>query len=68
MRVDSNTKGHTSWYFFRVKTKNSAGQNLTINICNFTKKNLLYAKGMRPYVLSKLSGGGWKQDGFNVFY
>lgn len=49
MRVDSNTKGHTSWYYFTV-TGIPANQPITINICNFTKARSLYERGMKPYI------------------
>jgi hypothetical protein len=68
MRVDSNTKGHTSWYFFKIKNKSHIKKSVSLNICNFTKKSLLYRKGMKPYVNSKLDGTGWKQCGKDVNY
>ena len=52
MRVDSNTKGHTCWYFFKVfdiKKK----KKVRFNIINFTKNHLLYEDGMKPYVFKK---------------
>lgn len=61
MRVDSNTKGHTSWYFFKVKNTRK-GNKIIFNICNFHKKNSLYQKGMCPYIFLKSeSSKGWKQ-------
>jgi len=48
MRVDSNTRGHFSWFNFRVKATES--HRVKFNICNFTKAKCLYVKGMRPYV------------------
>lgn len=68
MRVDTNTKGHTSWYFFKIKNKTHTKKSISFNICNFTKKNLLYKKGMKPYIFSKLDGCGWKQAGKDVSY
>lgn len=47
MRVDSNTKGHLSWYNFKVW---GLQRSVRLNICNFTKSKCLYSKGMRPYV------------------
>ena len=67
MRVDSNTKGHTSWYLFQVKNTRK-GQRIKFNICNFHKKSSLYTKGMRPYVLSREDGKGWKQANVEVSY
>jgi hypothetical protein len=51
MRADSNSIGHRQWYFFKVKFKNKGLYNFTI--CNFSKKDSLYTKGMKPYVFSK---------------
>lgn len=67
MRVDSNTKGHTSWYFFKIR-KTRADHVVKLNICNFHKKNSLYCAGMKPMVFSKASGKGWKHGGENVIY
>jgi hypothetical protein len=67
MRVDSNTRGHTSWFFFRIR-KTRADQVVRINICNFHRKNSLYSVGMRPLVFSKLSGKSWRHAGENVSY
>lgn len=46
MRVDSNTKGHFSWYNFKVKGSGT----IKINIVNFTKAKSLYNRGMCPYI------------------
>lgn len=51
MRVDSNSNGHNQWFYFRVKFNELGDYNF--NICNFTKKNSLYNKGMKPYIYSK---------------
>ena len=50
LRCDTNTRGHTAWFYFRVDNKEELGE-LQFNICNFGKKKNLYAQGMRPYVL-----------------
>lgn len=36
MRVDSNTRGHFSWYYFKIKNI-PKGEKIKLNICNFTK-------------------------------
>lgn len=36
MRVDSNTKGHTNWYYFSVRNNNYVG-SVKFNICNFRR-------------------------------
>lgn len=46
MRVDSNTKGHFSWYNFKLTGQGT----VRLNIVNFTKPKSLYNRGMRPYV------------------
>ena len=43
MRSDTNTKGHTHWYYFKVKNMKK-GQTVKFNICNFTKKKCLYLR------------------------
>lgn len=53
MRSDSNTKGHTHWFNFKVKNMKK-GTTYKLNIANFTKKKCLYIRGMRPYINSKI--------------
>lgn len=36
MRVDTNTKGHTNWYYFTVQNGNFVG-TVRFNICNFRR-------------------------------
>lgn len=48
MRVDSNTKGHTTWFYFKV-TNFSSQKKVKFNIINFQKDGLLYQEGMKPY-------------------
>ena len=43
MKVDTNTKGHFSWYYFMIKNKTTKPK-LKINICNFCKRKSLYSK------------------------
>ena len=50
LRSDTNTRGHTSWYYFKVSNNDTIGQ-VQMNICNFGKYKNLYNKGMKPYVL-----------------
>ncbi len=52
MRVDSNTKGHTSWFYFKVSNV-TTNQKVKFNIVNFTKRGILYKDGMKPYVYKK---------------
>lgn len=43
LRVDSNTKGHTLWYNFKV-CNGRKGQTYTFNICNLYKRKTLYLR------------------------
>ena len=36
MRVDSNTKGHTNWYYFEVENNDYVG-SVKFNLCNFRR-------------------------------
>jgi hypothetical protein len=49
LRSDTNTKGHTNWYYFKVNNQDLTGI-AQINVCNLGKTKTLYNKGMRPYV------------------
>lgn len=53
MRVDSNTRGHHQWFYFKVENKGVVGK-VKFNILNFTKKTSLYLVGMRVNVKSKI--------------
>jgi hypothetical protein len=66
MRVDSNTKGHTSWFYFKVSNA-TANQKIKFNIINFSKRHLLYKDGMKPYIF-KNSIGKWVQSCTSVTY
>lgn len=48
IRSDTNTKGHTNWYFFKVSNNEQLGP-IKFNICNMAKTRNLYSKGMKPY-------------------
>jgi hypothetical protein len=64
MRVDSNTKGHTSWFNFKVSNFNHK-QRILFNLINFPKDGLLYKDGMKPYCF-RSSRMIWEQSGSNV--
>lgn len=66
MRVDSNTKGHTSWFYFKVSNAPS-NQKIKFNIINFNKKHVLYKDGMKPYVFT-ISNGKWVQSCTSITY
>lgn len=59
LRSDTNTRGHTSWYYFKVCNKDLLGQ-VQFNICNFNKRKNLYSSGLKPY--ESLEGRDWKQE------
>ena len=54
------------WYYFSVMNIR-ADTVMRINICNLSKPNSLYAKGMKPFVYSinkkKATGQGWHRGG-----
>jgi hypothetical protein len=43
LRIDSNTRGHTVWYYFLIKNGRHK-RNVCLNICNMTKHHNLYQK------------------------
>lgn len=53
IRSDTNTKGHTNWYYFKVRNNKQVG-TIRFNICNIVKPKNLYSKGMTPYSESKI--------------
>jgi len=59
------------WYYFNVMNI-KMDTVIRINICNLSKPNGLYAKGMKPFVYStnkfKQTGQGWHRAGENVHY
>ena len=84
MRVDSNTRGHHQWFYFKVENKEKVG-TVKFNIVNFTKRQSLYMHGMRINVKSmldieerkaklpaesgaKLPNDGWVKTGSNITY
>lgn len=52
MNVDTNTRGHQQWFYFRVRNMRK-GVKYKFNIWNFTKPKSLFNDGMRPVWLSK---------------
>lgn len=76
LRVDSNTRGHTQWFYFSASSR--CARSVRLNICNLTKDSHLYRKvctlsvtqGMRPYLFSvrqnHLKGTTWEQGGTDI--
>ena len=60
LRSDTNTRGHTSWYYFKVCNNDQIG-DIQFNVCNFGKKKNLYASGLKPYCMT--GEGEWTQTG-----
>lgn len=52
MSMDTNTRGHQQWFCFRVRNTNKT-QHVEFTICNFTKPQSLYRRGMRLMWKSK---------------
>lgn len=48
LRCDTNTRGHTNWYYFKVSNHEHIGE-LSLTICNIGKARNLYSRGMKPY-------------------
>lgn len=78
MRVDSNTRGHHQWFYFKVKNQSKVG-TVKFNFVNFTKKQSLYLHGMRVNSKSmvdigklktgaSVSSEGWVKCGENITY
>lgn len=50
---DLNTKGHTQWFYFKVKYNSDKSSKIQFNILNLAKTYSLYKAGMKPVVFSK---------------
>lgn len=62
LRSDTNTRGHTNWYFFKVYNTTQTGK-VQFNICNIIKPKNLYNKGMTPYTLTRLGSDHlWQEE------
>ncbi len=68
---DTNTKGHTQWYYFSVSNTRK-GASVKVNIVNLMKPDSLYNYGMRPLSLSTTilasDGVGWRRSGRGICY
>lgn len=51
IRPDTNTEGHTQWFYFKVANM-IKGTKYTFKIVNFNKKHSAFRKGMKPTVFS----------------
>ncbi|CAG9318299.1 unnamed protein product [Blepharisma stoltei] len=50
MKTDTNSKGHSQWFYFEVK--NDIIGCIKINILNFSKGSSLFQRGMKPLSFS----------------
>ena len=71
LNVDTNTKGHSLWFYFAV-TNTEKYKTVTFHILNCTKPIPLFKIGMRPLVFSEIEyekgGAEWIPDTFDAFY
>ncbi len=71
LNVDTNTKGHSLWFYFAV-TNTEKHRTVTFNILNCTKPIPLFKAGMKPLVFSEIAyeedGTEWTADTFDAFY
>ena len=71
LHVDTNTGGHTQWFYFAV-TNTQQGRSVTFHILNCTNSVVLFKAGMRPVVFSELdheaTSLSWLPDTDNVRY
>jgi len=66
LSFDTETKGHTQWYYFAVT--NALIGTFRFNVVNLLKFDSLYNEGLLPAVRSMRQGGDWQRGGFNVSY
>lgn len=71
LKPDTNTKGNTQWYYFRVSNTRQ-GKTYRFNIINLLKPDSLYNHGMRPLIYSeieaKANGIGWHRGCYKICY
>ena len=71
LNYDTETKGHTQWYYFSVKNY-KPGHTVKFNITNLMKFESLYNDGMKPAVFSSCKslvyGLDWHRDSTDISY
>ncbi|OPJ69067.1 cytosolic carboxypeptidase 3 isoform C [Patagioenas fasciata monilis] len=71
LRADLYTSRHMQWYYFQV-SNTQAGMPYRFTIVNFTKRNSLYKRGLRPLLYSeadaKKHSVGWRRTGNEIKY
>jgi hypothetical protein len=58
LSVDTNTRGHQSWFYFVVTNNKATKLTIQINICNMKRKFPMIKNGQGIYKKSK--DGGWE--------
>lgn len=66
MRTDTNARGHHQWFYFSVQNKTVG--TVKLNIMNFTKRESLYAQGMRIAVFSEKKAEKASKGELSGFY
>lgn len=64
LQEDTETKGHTQWFFFSVTCRKPGPYRF--HLANLCKSRSLYTEGMQPAV--KSAGKDWARGGFDVKY
>jgi len=71
LNCDVNTRGHTQWFFFRVRNM-QPGVPYRFNVINMMKPDSLFSSGMRPLVYSEADASqrsiGWVRAGSDICY
>lgn len=71
LQNDTNTKGFTQWYNFKIHNKRN-NFVAKFNIVNLYKSKSLYSIGMKPIVRSEKSDRNtkktWRRKCFNIYY
>ncbi|XP_074021296.1 cytosolic carboxypeptidase 3 [Numenius arquata] len=71
LRTDLYTSRHTQWYYFQVSNM-QAGMPYRFTIVNFTNRNSLYKRGLRPLLYSEADAKehkvGWRRTGSEIKY
>nr|XP_021138466.1 cytosolic carboxypeptidase 3 isoform X8 [Columba livia] len=71
LRADLYTSRYMQWYYFQV-SNTQAGMPYRFTIVNFTKRNSLYKRGLRPLLYSeadaKKHSVGWRRTGNEIKY
>ena len=66
LSADTNTKGHTQWFYFQVRGM-QRGHSYQFNLVNLSKAGSLYTEGLLPLVFSS-SDQRWRRRGREVCY